>query len=602
MALPTITTFANLPPPWSLAQLDANFASILANWNSGGGGGGGSAVPGVRICVITDSTGAVNNNMPAPWTSILQSTMNGLGAPCSVYSVGGDGLSFNRALNGYASFQFGTNTAVQQCISYAPQVVIVALGVADLLFNIENRALAQVEADALALFTALRNGLPTATIVYMSELWYDSTNYATPGTTLLNQGVVPYFMALNTAGILANFWSSEILGSTVSSTAKTNFGNWLLLDAYIKGLSPTQGVNTSFTQNYWKIARMGCLNSDMIHPNEAGRRLLAGYAVKGFKGAFFSTLFPTLMSNNMTDWDDPDALFSNMFAASGAAWVEQWAADSEAVRVANNFSIRPYTWYQPYPAHLQFITPTFTGIGDPFWWLIENAPPFAQVALSIDGGAFSNLVDAVATAYGTAYAWTNGQAILASYAAGAHTLRFQLLFTNSATISNVGTLAYGGGGSAVATTGFVLSPVTWTLTDTPTVVNIHSGGTNAQTAANARTNLGLTTSGQPGFTNVSSGVGYAAGWSAYTTGGLFPAGYMQDNTGKVTLHGSAQYSSGGSTTVFTLPVGMRPSGTIAFACPGNGAFCIVQVTSAGVVSAPTGSSPVGFDNVSFWPL
>ena len=282
------------------------------------------------IAVLADSHGATNQMMPAAWTSIVQQELNAKGHPATVYSCALDGLSYYRALNPPSvAYQFGTNNAVQQVISYKPDIVLVMLGGNDTWVYVDGRTLAQVKTDALAVFATLRAGLPNAVIIYVSEVWYDATNYATPQTTLVNQGCLPYFWDLSatTPAICVGSFCSEALGdNTVNPslftysdgrTVKQHAGDWLLLDAYIKALTPLQGVNAWFKEDYWRVARMGGDMSDLIHPNGAGRYLQSGYIMQGLKNtAATSALLPKLNTNNQADWEDPDSLFLNMFRVS----------------------------------------------------------------------------------------------------------------------------------------------------------------------------------------------------------------------------------------------------------------------------------------------
>src|SRR5208283_4929068 len=102
--------------------------------------------------VIQGSTAAQDSLLPEAWPNILEYEMNGHGAPVKVYDCGIDGLSFYRAMNNIgSSYMFGNNTAVQQCISYNPQIVIVSLGDNDTIPNVDGRTLSQIESDAVSL-------------------------------------------------------------------------------------------------------------------------------------------------------------------------------------------------------------------------------------------------------------------------------------------------------------------------------------------------------------------------------------------------------------------------------------------------------------------
>jgi hypothetical protein len=74
------------------------------------------------------------------------------------------------------------------------------------------------------------------------------------------------------------------------------------------------------------------------------------------------------------------------------------------------------------------------------------------------------------------------------------------------------------------------------------------------------------------------------------------AGYTK-SAGRVCLRGVV---TGGTGTIFTLPVGYRPSETLNFPVVSNSAFGHISITSAGVVSMVIGSSTwLSLDNISF---
>lgn len=568
-------------------------------------GSSSTNLPGLRICMISDSTAATNNNMPPGSTSILEQNLKALGQPCTVYSVAGDGLTYNRALNGFAGFQFGAKTAVQQCIAYAPDIVLVCLGPADLLVNVEARSLATVKADALALHAALRAGLPTATIVNVYSQWHDVANYVNPSVTLANQGVVPFFFTLNSAGILTNLWTSEILGTACSANIKTAYGNYVQLAAYTAGLNSAQGVDTTFNIRYWPLARMGMLLADMLHPNAGARQLLAGEFVNGFKGGYFAALFPTLMSNNEAPWDSVSSLFAQMFTASGSAWVENYDAISEAVR-SSRLDMRPGTWWSPYPATVDFTPSSGAGATDDFIWEIKKGPPLAEVWVSIAGAAATD-TGIRTDVNGEAFFTEAGQALLAlGIGAGTKALRYQLLFATNPTVPVSVTIPNFGGGVTVNTPGISLPPANWTF-GAATLVGIASGGTGAGTAAAALANLGGAAAVQ------GSGIAltalYGANWG--DQGGNDPSGrpylgghYYKDTVNVVRVSGVLHRSGGGlaaGEVIFgAMPAGYRYAGVVGVTVMANGAAAGLTYDDQGNFRYQYGSgNGFGIDPVNY---
>lgn len=83
----------------------------------------------------------------------------------------------------------------------------------------------------------------------------------------------------------------------------------------------------------------------------------------------------------------------------------------------------------------------------------------------------------------------------------------------------------------------------------------------------------------PGFSNsyVNFGAPYAN------------VGYYKDDGGIVRVRGAVK-SGTNATTIFTLPAGFRPSDTVSFTAPVDGASDILSVSAAGAVSCATGGN------------
>lgn len=77
------------------------------------------------------------------------------------------------------------------------------------------------------------------------------------------------------------------------------------------------------------------------------------------------------------------------------------------------------------------------------------------------------------------------------------------------------------------------------------------------------------------------------------------AGYYKDLDGVVHLQGMVKSGTIGQ-PIFTLPTGYRPSKTIVFTVPSNGAFGVLEVQTDGDVVATTGNNTyVSLEGVSF---
>jgi hypothetical protein len=81
--------------------------------------------------------------------------------------------------------------------------------------------------------------------------------------------------------------------------------------------------------------------------------------------------------------------------------------------------------------------------------------------------------------------------------------------------------------------------------------------------------------------------------------GNMPAGYYKDSFGIVHIQGMVKSGAIGS-TIFTLPVGYRPSAGFNVATASNGAYGEIAIDANGVVTATVGSNTwVSLMNIQF---
>lgn len=339
------------------------------------------------IAILGDSLTGVNLAQIEGWPSILGRALNNGGSPCKIVNYAVSGGTFYRA-NTLASF--GAQTPVQAVIAANPSVVIVMLGANDLLVGIDGRSLAQVQSDAATTLSTLQAALPSAKIIYVSELCYDSANF-TPGT-LLNKGLVPAFMTLKASGILAGSYCSEILTDTPASGVVTAFTNWATFNTYCQGLTWTG----SFTLNYFKIARMGLTVPDGLHPTAAGVLNIASQILVGLSTVSgITTVLPWIANTTTTFTANSSVLFSNLLIPSGSGYSEIYTSDGEKFNYANSPSREylPGEWYYPYKGKLTY-APTSTlsyAARSAIIFRVTGVVPNTVVELSVAGGAFSNL-------------------------------------------------------------------------------------------------------------------------------------------------------------------------------------------------------------------
>ena len=111
-------------------------------------------IPAIRCVAITDSQGADNILCGPSFLKIAQDQYQQDGTDLVIYNKCQDGQTFQTAMTGT---QYGGLSAVVNGMSLGPQCWIVGLGVADWLFNVAGRKGALAQADATALFAALRH-------------------------------------------------------------------------------------------------------------------------------------------------------------------------------------------------------------------------------------------------------------------------------------------------------------------------------------------------------------------------------------------------------------------------------------------------------------
>lgn len=371
-----------------------------------------SATAATRVAIIGDSMSAQNAILGNSVTTMLEQRLNSMGVFCKLYPCNRDGHTYFRA-NTVA--YLGGKTAVQACIAADPHVVILCLGINDSLLAVDGRTLAQIKADATTAINAIKTALPTAKILYVSQVPYDSLNF-TPANCK-NKGMPMYFHQKDTTGILTNYYSTEILDKSVSATTSANLANWVALDAHIK--ASTQ-VDSWCALNLWKVARMGGTGNDGVHLNQGGVTLAAGYVLKGLR---YLPQFSGLLSNDFAWWEDPEYTFSQLFTASGDSYLYTGDITSENQNILAGSFLRPNTWHLPTQASLA-VADNVTDAGSAiFYWNVTGAAPLKQVKVSVNGGAFFDVPGVLTDALGNASAIVSGSDV-AGLISGTNTLRY----------------------------------------------------------------------------------------------------------------------------------------------------------------------------------
>ena len=336
----------------------------------------------VKATIIGDSLSAANNMRSQHWIDILTDTINKFGDNIEITSLAIGGSTYYSA---YTTTSYSGNTMVQECIATAPDLVIVVMGLNDVS---SGRSQAQIKADALNVYTALRTGLPSAKIFYVSERFYDSTNF-TP-STVKNKGMIPINFNLPAAGILTGCYSSEVLDTVVSTAVQTKVTDWVALDTYIKGFSQ---VDAYCTYDHWLVARLGLFLTDGLHQNLEGSRVLANDVMYGLINASFSTtLLPNFVREGVPVLGTSSALKTIFLTASGDGYTTNLSDNNNLY----SYEAGPFrqfntdTWFMPFKGTLRISNTTIT---DDLYSIttvsLENVKPNTLLEKSVNGGAFS---------------------------------------------------------------------------------------------------------------------------------------------------------------------------------------------------------------------
>ena len=504
----------------------------LANVTSGSAPAS-QTFPRVKVVVIGDSMAAQQGLLADSWPERWAVLMRNAGVPIDMANLAVGGWTFNKANT--ISTSHGGKTVVQRAIDLKPDVVFVCLGANDAVLNVEGRTLAQTQSDANSFFSTLRAGLPAAVVIACNEYLHDSTNFPTPGTTLKNKGVIPYLMDKPSSGTLTGCYSAEILETTVNSTQRTQFANWVSLMGTVNSHA---AVNGNLTLNLWRASRVGLLGTDGVHATAAGQQFLAGYAFTAAQTMpVLKAAWPYVNANTLAAWSNPDSVFGDLLQASGDGWTikPDTVASDFVSKNGNAFQQRLETWWAPSGAGAR-ISGASTAQDGLFYWAIQGARPRQDCAISVDGAAFGASAGQT-DAYGSALLMG-----ASSLAVGSRTLRYKVGAEVFGPYTVAVTAASGGGG-AVSSVNGKTGAVALVAADVGAAAASHThvvGDISATGTASGTTFLR-----GDGAWAVPAGGGNVSGSGAVTSGALARWGDASGTViGQVTLSGLLKLSAG----------------------------------------------------------
>lgn len=337
-----------------------------------------------RIVVCGDSFTAQQALLGPSWPQLLGVYLNSSGAQVEVVNLAINGYSYFRANTEAA---FGTQTMRDKVISMQPDMVICALNHNDLG---NGRTLAQIKADADTFYNTLRSSLPSACIVYASSLTYDRVHSPNPNT-LVNRQVIPAFMQRPTSGILAGCVCGEMLPSAVNPAIRTRYVNWNDFDAYVKAKPQ---INTFFTLDIFKAARLGLSGVDGAHLSAAGSRFLAAIAREAFRtNTVMAAQVPNLSRQDFEPFNDAIGLFNALLQDNGTEYVTRPLDVSTEHTVEHFGPMRVFNtdnWF--FPSKGTFTSTPLSAYthGSVFAWSVRGVRFNTQVQTSVNGSAWNN--------------------------------------------------------------------------------------------------------------------------------------------------------------------------------------------------------------------
>lgn len=288
---------------------------------------GGTVVPGpppapapapgtdsrTRIAVIGDSLSGQQNMFDEAWPAILERSLNSSGVNVQVKNFAINAYTYDMALN---TPVYGPLTMVQAAIAYDPAVVIVALGANDSFRAAGQGNSAGVIAEAKALFEAVRDGLPDAVILYGSTTMYDGNhiNLSNPQ----NRHILPAWWQKKSSGLLSGLWCKEIQIDPIAADIRTAMQMWTQIDNSARAQPEVSGV---LTIPLWKVARLGCVGPDGLHPMAIGHKMMhAAIREQLQANTAFRTVFPELGTQGGGEYNNFDLVFLGLVSDNGSEW------------------------------------------------------------------------------------------------------------------------------------------------------------------------------------------------------------------------------------------------------------------------------------------
>lgn len=378
-----IATAAGASATEAQSSANAAAAALLALEN---------AAP-LKVAVLGDSLSSQHDATGDAWPFVMERNLRMQGADVEVENFAVSGWSFYRAANWVSH---SSKTALQACIDSKPDVVILALGYNDLVNQVDSRTLAQVTADATAVVSALTAGIAGVRILVLQEMPWDDTHFPTPtsASPMKNAHIIPAHWLLGSSDVFTGLRTQDKEDVALTTGVAGAFANLYTLNQSLAALS---GVTAAAPMRLYRVARLGGYGQDGMHPNEAGCKLMAGYATKAMRSTFNADLGGIVAGHIADGWSDPDVIFATCLQSNGTKWVPVAGPLPEYTEMVlrqggRDRSLHPQTWWlgTDWDFHITAHDLPLNPLR-PFAWSIEGAPAGATVYVSVDGGAWSTI-------------------------------------------------------------------------------------------------------------------------------------------------------------------------------------------------------------------
>lgn len=335
----------------------------------------------LKIAVVGDSYSqpSVRNN---DWATQMCDLIEKLtDTPVQLRNVAINGSDFAGALT-VKQHEGGTKSQVEEAIAFGPDMVFVALGINDTIYG-NGYSQAQVIANAQAVFTALRAGLPNAKLIYCEEAPHDLTLGLVPAA-LTNENVVPFSHRALTYKGFSNLRinNAAYLQTALAPAKLTQHKTWGGASTAIRAMG-----DGFFSANIWKMSRMGCL-SDLVHTTELGHTYWAWQAITYLATAPIAISKVNFAKLNIAQ------LTTGQGMNIDAAYTEQINRTVAGAMAGNYMGIDTYEnlngWPLWTPRARMVCETAISSATQNVSVYLENCRPDAAIWYALDGGAFIN--------------------------------------------------------------------------------------------------------------------------------------------------------------------------------------------------------------------